>query len=116
MGPFDEGKSLRLVVIGIARVSMTRERIRFDWLSSCCPFSNRGRVVPLYTQVDAHRFTESRGRIIEVSGSVSIPLTYNTILHDKIGSHLQALIRLWALGLLKAPVSSHLHGLQSSWS
>ena len=117
MGPFDEGKSLRLVVIGIARVSTARERIRFDWPSSCCFLSlNRSRVIPLYTQVDAYRFTESRGRIIEVSGSISIPLTYNTSLLDKVGLHLQALIRLWALGLLKAPISCHLHGLQSSWS
>ena len=32
---------------------------------------NRRRVVPLYTWVDARRFTESRGRLINVSGSVS---------------------------------------------
>ena len=35
-------------------------------------------VTPLYTQVDARRFTESRGRLIQVSGSVSPFLTYNT--------------------------------------
>ena len=103
-------------MIGIARVSKTRERIRSVWLSSCClspePLSGH----PLIYMGGAHRFTESRSRIIEVSGSVSIPVTYNTSLHDKVGSHLQALIRLWALGLLKAPVSSHLHGLHSSWS
>ena len=39
-----------VVVIDIARVSMTRERIRFDWHLSCCVSSlNRCRVVPLYT-------------------------------------------------------------------
>ena len=32
LGPFDEGKSLRLVMIGIDGVSKTRERIRFVWL------------------------------------------------------------------------------------
>ena len=32
---------------------------------------SRHRVVPLYTWVDARRFTESRGRLINVSGSVS---------------------------------------------
>ena len=48
--PYGEGKSLRLVVIGIARVSKARERIRFVWLSSCCLLSlNRCWVVPLYT-------------------------------------------------------------------
>ena len=46
---------------GIARVSMTRERIRFAWLSSCCFLSlNRRQVVPLYTQFDAGRLIESR--------------------------------------------------------
>ena len=41
-------------------VSITRERIRFAWLSICSflPFSRR-RVVPLYTQVDARWLTES---------------------------------------------------------
>ena len=90
---------------------MTRERIRFVWLSSCCLSSNRGRVVPLYTQVDARRFTESRGRIINVSGSVSILPILQCKLHNKVGLHLQALTRLWALGLRKAPSFLRLHGL-----
>ena len=99
-------------MIGIARVSMTRERICFAWLSSCCFLSsNRGRVVPLYTQVDTRRFTESRGRIINVSGSVSIPSNLQYKLHERIGLHLQALTCLWALGLRKAPPSSGLYGL-----
>ena len=34
--PFDEGKSLRLVWCGISWASMTRERIRFACVSSCC--------------------------------------------------------------------------------
>ena len=52
---YDEGKKPTSSGNGIAGVSMTRERIRFA----------------LYTWVDARRFTESRGRLIIVSGSVS---------------------------------------------
>ena len=91
---------------------MTRERIRFAWLSSCCLLSQtRGRVVPLYTQVDARRFTESQGRMINVYDSVSILPILQCKLHEKVGLHLQALTRLWALGLLKAPSPLRLHGL-----
>ena len=91
---------------GIARVSMTRERIRFAWLSSCCLLSlNRHRVVPLYTQVDACRFKESRDRIIIVSNSVSIPPILQYKLHDNVGLCLQALTHLRALGLHEAPSS-----------
>ena len=59
--PYDEGKSLRLVVIGIARVSKARERdtlcLVLDWLFLTL---SRWRVVPLYTRVDALWLTESR--------------------------------------------------------
>ena len=43
-------------------------RLRLELLSVVL---NRRRVVPLYTWVGARRFTESRGRLIIVSGSVS---------------------------------------------
>ena len=90
---------------------MTKERIRFAWVSSCCLlFLNRRRVVPLYTWVDARRFTESRGRLINVSGSVSTLSILQHKLYINVGLPLQALIRLWALGLHKAPSSL------SSWA
>ena len=90
---------------------MTRERIRYAWLSNCCLLSlNRRRVVPLYTWVDARRFTGSRGRLINVSGPVSTLSILQHKLHTNVGLCLQAVIRLWALGLHKAPPSS------SSWA
>ena len=59
----------------------------------------------------ARRFTESRDRLINVSGSVSILPILQHKLHDRVGLDLQALTRLWALGLRKAPSFLHLHGL-----
>ena len=59
--PYDEGKSLRLVGISIARVSITKMLNSPAWLSTCCFLAlSRCRVVPLYIEVDALRPTESR--------------------------------------------------------
>ena len=98
---------------------MTREQIRFAWLSIWCFLSlNRRRVVPLYTQVDARRFTESRPAHKRVRLGFYPFLSYNTS-HTSYGSlHLRALIRLWALGLLvnllrKAPYT--LYSWASIW-
>ena len=79
---------------------MTREQIRFAWLSSSCLSSlNRCQVVPLYTQVDARRFTVSRGRIINVSSSVFILPILQYKFHTNAGSWLRALNCFWALDL-----------------
>ena len=51
------------------------------------------------------QFTESRGRIINVSNSVSIPPILQYKLHDNVGLCLQALTHLRALGLHEAPSS-----------
>ena len=48
---------------------------------------------------------------MNVSNSVSILPVLQYKLHEKVGLHLQALTRLWALGLRKAPPSLRLHGL-----
>ena len=59
--PFDEGKSLRLVGIGIAEVSISKRLNSPDWLSTWLFIVlNCHRVVPLYTQVDAWWPTESQ--------------------------------------------------------
>ena len=59
--PYDEGKSLRLVGIGIAEVSISKRLNSPAWLSTSLSLVlNRYRVVPLYTRVDALRLTESR--------------------------------------------------------
>ena len=79
---------------------MTRERIRFAWLSSCCFLSlNRRRVVPLYTQVGARRFTESRPAHTRVRLGFYPFLPYNTSYTVYGGLCLRALTRLWALDL-----------------
>ena len=85
---------------------MTRERIRLTWLSICCFLSlNLRRVVPLYTQVNAQRFTESRLAHKCVRLCFYSFLSYNTSYTPYGGLCLRALIRLWALGLHKAPQS-----------
>ena len=59
--PYDEGKSLRLVGIGIAEVSTSKRLNSSTWLSAWLFLAlNRHRVVPLYTRVDARWPTESR--------------------------------------------------------
>ena len=59
------------VVVGL--IGLEEQGVNMPVLaSSCCLLSlNCRRVVPLYTRVDARRFTEHRGRLIHVSGSVS---------------------------------------------
>ena len=59
---------------------------------------NRRRVVPLYTQVDARRFTESRPTHKRVRLGFYPFLSYNTSYTPYGGLCLRALIRLWALG------------------
>ena len=61
--PYNEGKSLRLVVIGIGRISKATERIRFVWLSSCCPYPEPLPGRPLIYMGGARRFTVSRARL-----------------------------------------------------
>ena len=46
-----------------------------------------------------------------MSGLVSILPILQCKLHEKVGLHLQALTRLWALGLRKVPPSLRIHGL-----
>ena len=59
--PYDEGKSLRLVGIGIAEVSISKRLNSPAWLSTWLFLAlSRHRVVPLYTWVDAWWPTESR--------------------------------------------------------
>ena len=59
--PYDEGKSLRLVGIGIAGVSISKRLNSPAWLSIWLFLDlSRHRVVPLYTWVDAWWPTESR--------------------------------------------------------
>ena len=59
--PYDEGKSLRLVGIGIAEVSISKRLNSPAWLSTWLFLAlNRHRVIPLYTWVDAWWPTESR--------------------------------------------------------
>ena len=86
-------------MISIARVSKARERIRFVWLSSCClclePLPGR----PLIYMGGARRFTESRDRLINVSGSVSTLSILQYKFHTNAGSRLRALNRFWALDL-----------------
>ena len=61
LAPYGEGKSLRPVEVVLLMVSMTRELDCYAWLSMRSYLSsNRRRVVPLYTQVDAPRLMESR--------------------------------------------------------
>ena len=60
---------------------------------------NRHRVVPLYTQVDAQRLTESRPahrQRVRLGDYLYMP--YNTSLYIYGGLPLRALSRLWALG------------------
>ena len=59
------------VLSGIAYVSITRENPLDLVLDLMLLALNRHRVIPLYTQVNARGFTESRGRLIHVPGSVS---------------------------------------------
>ena len=68
---------------------------------------NRRRVVPLYTWVDARRFTESQDRLISVSGSVSTTSILQYKLHTK--SRFTAAGLKTVLGLTQHP---HL----SSWA
>ena len=59
--PYDEGKSLRLVGIGIADVSTSKRLYSPAWLLTWLFLAlNRHQVVPLYTWVDARWPTESR--------------------------------------------------------
>ena len=60
-----------------------------------CPKPPPGR--PLIYMGDARRFTESRRRFIDVSGSVSTIPNLQYKLHTDAGLRLQALNRLWAL-------------------
>ena len=61
---------------------------------------NRRQVVPLYTQVDAQRFTESRPTHKRVRLGFYPFLSYNTSYTSYGGLYLRALICLWAVGLL----------------
>ena len=98
--PYGEGKSLRS---------------SFEWDCLCLDYQganpldlvldlmllvlNRRRVVPLYTEVDAQRLTESRPAHKQCPArSLSIPaLQYK--LYTYGGLSLRALSRLWALAL-----------------
>ena len=52
--PYDEGKSVRLVEIGIAEVSISKRLNSPAWLSTWLFLAlNRHRVIPLYTRADA---------------------------------------------------------------
>ena len=58
--PYDEGKSLRLVGIGIAEVSTSKRLNSPAWLSTLFSLLlSSHRVVPLYTRVNAWWLTES---------------------------------------------------------
>ena len=59
--PYDEGKSLRLVVMELIRVTIARELNSYARLSMrlLSPL-NRYRVVPLYREADAQQPLESR--------------------------------------------------------
>ena len=60
LAPYDEGKSLHLVGIGIAEVLTSKRLNSPAWLSTWLFLAlSRHRVVPLYTRVDAWRPTES---------------------------------------------------------
>ena len=57
--PYDEGKSLRLVAMELMGFDdQGANRLCLD-LELLCVVLNRRRVVPLYTWVDARRFTDS---------------------------------------------------------
>ena len=62
---------------------MNREQIACMSLDGCCLSLNRRRVVPLYRRRRPIRFTESRGRLIIVSASVSTLSTLYLKLHDR---------------------------------
>ena len=87
--PYDEGKSLRLVGIGIAEVSISKRLNSPAWLSTWLFLVlNRHRVIPLYTRVDTWWPTESRPahNRVRLGDFLYMPFFTNLSLHITVYS------------------------------